>query len=285
MIIEYSDDKAIVPRSTSVIARRLPPSRPGRGNAQNYMASTLSAPGPSGTGPNAGRKGNMTQRFDVRNDAPTKASVSTDSFTHLAAREEKSANSARNTQNQTPTPQPIIEATASTDADEASKIAAMFANTDEQWKTTQEKMSTSVFNFLFPIVVYFACQQRMYSDSLCPLFRSDHSATYYGFRGPRTGAPGGSKPPQHAAPDKPVPAGYVCYRCGQPGWSLFLPSIPQGCTCLTFSSVQAIGYRTVRRTAILITATSLASRERQASRRASCRPSKVPLQMARIKQV
>ncbi|KAK9894655.1 DWNN-domain-containing protein [Cystobasidium minutum MCA 4210] len=155
---EYSDDKAIVPRSTSVIARRLPPSRPGRGNAQNYMASTLSAPGPSGTGPNAGRKGNMTQRFDVRNDAPPKAS--------------------------TPTPQPIIEATASTDADEASKIAAMFANTDEQWKTTQEKMST---------------------------------ATYYGFRGPRTGAPGGSKPPQHAAPDKPVPAGYVCYRCGQPG--------------------------------------------------------------------
>lgn len=44
----------------------------------------------------------------------------------------------------TPTPQPVIEATASTGADEASKIAAMFANTDEQWKTTQEKMSTLV---------------------------------------------------------------------------------------------------------------------------------------------
>ena len=55
---------------------------------------------------------------------------------------------------QTPAPQPVIEATASTGADEASKIAAMFANTDEQWKTTQEKMSTLV---LYPYSIH-TCQ-------------------------------------------------------------------------------------------------------------------------------
>lgn len=74
---EYGDDKAIVPRSTTVIARRLPPSRPGKGNAQNYMASTFSAPSATGPGSmNAGRKGNMSQRFDFRNEPPAKASVS-----------------------------------------------------------------------------------------------------------------------------------------------------------------------------------------------------------------
>lgn len=47
-----------------------------------------------------------------------------------------------------------------------------------------------------------------------------YRATYYGFRKPGGGgAPGGARPPQHAAPDKPVPPGYVCYRCGQSGES------------------------------------------------------------------
>lgn len=42
------------------------------------MASTFSAPSASGpgSGMNAGRKGNMSQRFDFRNEPPAKAPVS-----------------------------------------------------------------------------------------------------------------------------------------------------------------------------------------------------------------
>ncbi|OUM67129.1 hypothetical protein PIROE2DRAFT_22055, partial [Piromyces sp. E2] len=40
---EYTDDLATIPRNTSIIVRRVPPERPGKGNAQKY----LSASGPS----------------------------------------------------------------------------------------------------------------------------------------------------------------------------------------------------------------------------------------------
>jgi hypothetical protein len=42
---EYKNDHIFIPRATSVIARRLPPSRPGRGNAQYYMAEHVGAAG------------------------------------------------------------------------------------------------------------------------------------------------------------------------------------------------------------------------------------------------
>ncbi|KAL7005028.1 Protein mpe1 [Cystobasidiomycetes sp. EMM_F5] len=159
---EYSDDKAIVPRNTSVVARRLPPSRPGRGNAQFYMVSTSAAPtastssAPSRGGFSAGRVGHMSKRFDGRED------------------EQKAV---------TPMPNfPITTAVGDGNADEAAKIAAMFASTNEQWQSTQDKM-TSVRSGPFN-------------------------------RPPR---PGGQQPATNAAPDRPVPPGYVCYRCGQPG--------------------------------------------------------------------
>lgn len=37
---EYDDDTVLIPRSTSVIARRLPPVRPGRGGAARYVSGT-----------------------------------------------------------------------------------------------------------------------------------------------------------------------------------------------------------------------------------------------------
>lgn len=36
--LEYDDDTSIIPRSTSVIARRLPASRPGKGGAARYVS-------------------------------------------------------------------------------------------------------------------------------------------------------------------------------------------------------------------------------------------------------
>lgn len=38
---EYDDDTTVIPRSTTVIARRLPPSKPGAGRAARYMSGKM----------------------------------------------------------------------------------------------------------------------------------------------------------------------------------------------------------------------------------------------------
>lgn len=74
----------MIPRSTSVLARRLPPSKAGRGNAQNYMAAVegsntgfgrndsrggYGANNGGGGGGGAGWKaGSMSKRFDGKED-------------------------------------------------------------------------------------------------------------------------------------------------------------------------------------------------------------------------
>ena len=40
-LIEYDDDTTIIPRSTSVIARRLPAARPGKGGAARYVSGKM----------------------------------------------------------------------------------------------------------------------------------------------------------------------------------------------------------------------------------------------------
>jgi Uncharacterized conserved protein, contains RING Zn-finger len=41
LCIEYDDDTTIIPRSTSVIARRLPAARPGKGGAARYVSGKM----------------------------------------------------------------------------------------------------------------------------------------------------------------------------------------------------------------------------------------------------
>lgn len=40
-LTEYDDDTTIIPRSTSIIARRLPPIKPGAGRAARYMSGKM----------------------------------------------------------------------------------------------------------------------------------------------------------------------------------------------------------------------------------------------------
>lgn len=242
---EYSDDKAIIPRSTSVIARRLPPSKPGRGNAQYYMVSSSSAApsagssssaaGLNGAGRGSGAaavRGHVSRRFDGKETSPVKSS---------------SSNS-----------QPVIATTASTGADEAARIAAMLATTSEQWKDTQEQMSTAT-----------------------PVF--------YGNRRPGMG---GARP-AHAslAPEKPVPPGYVCYRCGQPGACSSIGCVPGGWVLADLRNpisrvvLQVTGFRTALRTTSRSGRTSHASSGRPVSRRASCRLWKDLARTARTRRV
>lgn len=81
-LVEYYDDHAVIPRSTSVLARRLPPSKPGRGNGQIYMAAIEGNSGAPSTGSHGGGGGggggggqgwknggsSMSKRFDGKDD-------------------------------------------------------------------------------------------------------------------------------------------------------------------------------------------------------------------------
>lgn len=54
--IEYDDDTTIIPRSTTVIARRLPPHKQGAGRAARYVSGKM-----PGSAKNAHRRENATK--------------------------------------------------------------------------------------------------------------------------------------------------------------------------------------------------------------------------------
>ncbi|KWU45677.1 DWNN-domain-containing protein [Rhodotorula sp. JG-1b] len=121
---EYTKDHELIPRSTSVIARRLPPARPGRGNALKYMTGTDesgqglpsgrgAAPEPRGGVGSGFSKDMYTKRFDGREDPQPSGS------------------------NQS------VQIPAAAPNDEASAMAAMFAATNTQWQQTQEQMANA----------------------------------------------------------------------------------------------------------------------------------------------
>ncbi|KAJ7759258.1 DWNN domain-containing protein [Mycena metata] len=163
---EYTDDSEIIPRSSSVVVKRRPAARPGKGKASMYIAGAGAAVPTSEpvqrSGPGAPtsswHKGAMSKRFDVKEEPSSSA------------------------------PRPSAPKPATTEDDEASAMAAMFQAQTANWEEAQEKMSHA---------------QRIYNNS----------------RG--TGFPRGGKPytPHQPPPqvDRPLPASYVCYRCGQKG--------------------------------------------------------------------
>ena len=123
---EYKDDNFSIPRATHVTVRRLPASKPGRGTAQLYVNDTkaptaaaahqVPEPPPTTAAPSMPYRGPMSKRFDGR-DAP--------------ATSEPSA--------------PIQSAVIDHQQDEASKIAAMFQASTEQWEETQERMAHATY--------------------------------------------------------------------------------------------------------------------------------------------
>ncbi|KOS16422.1 dwnn-domain-containing protein [Malassezia pachydermatis] len=166
---EYKDDNYTIPRSSHVTVRRLPPSKPGRGTAQLYVADlqapaggtsvpeTPAAPTPA----HSMYRGPMSKRFDGKDGphpgTPTSSAAS-------------------------------VKPSAALDShqDEASRIAAMFQATTEQWEETQERMSHATYR----------------------------ERTGMPRRGPPPGR-GGAPPPPIDRP--PPPPGFICYRCGQKG--------------------------------------------------------------------
>ncbi|KAJ7696611.1 DWNN domain-containing protein [Mycena rosella] len=121
---EYTDDAEIIPRSSSVVVKRRPAARPGKGKASMYIAGAgIAVPtsepvqrGGPGAASSSWHKGAMSKRFDVK-DEPTSSSV----------------------------PKASMAAKPSTgDDDEASAVAAMFQAQTANWEEAQEKMSQLV---------------------------------------------------------------------------------------------------------------------------------------------
>lgn len=112
---EYRDDSHIIPRSSSVIARRVPASRPGKGKIPMYVAGagapTTNMASASSSSMSMTGRGAMSKRFDRKEDSVVKP------------------------QEQTPA--------ASSNTDEDAAMAAMFKASNENWQETQEKMAQS----------------------------------------------------------------------------------------------------------------------------------------------
>jgi protein MPE1 len=63
---EYTDDTALIPRATSIIVRRLPPSRPGKGNAAKYVTGSASTGGRNQRSENFGKKKDVTAKSNAQ---------------------------------------------------------------------------------------------------------------------------------------------------------------------------------------------------------------------------
>ncbi|KAI7871622.1 DWNN domain-containing protein [Spinellus fusiger] len=187
---EYKDDSFLVPRNTSVIVRRLPASRPGKGTAQRYVlgAGPVEVKG-GGIGmmkgnhgpPSENRFGNgRNMVLNAQQHKPQKMS---------APMSELGDQEARSVQ-------------APSDDSEEARIQAMFQQTTDQWGQMQERLAEQT---------YIPYNARAPSGTW-PRGRGGH-------QGGGGGSSGGGGVPRENEKDQPriPPPTYVCYRCGQKG--------------------------------------------------------------------
>jgi len=81
---EFKDDSIIIPRSSSVIVKRLPSSRPGKGKAAMYISGGSGPSIPTSepviragttTATSTWHKGAMSKRFDVKDESTSNTST------------------------------------------------------------------------------------------------------------------------------------------------------------------------------------------------------------------
>ncbi|KDN42476.1 hypothetical protein RSAG8_06793, partial [Rhizoctonia solani AG-8 WAC10335] len=146
---EYKDDNHQIARSTSVLAKRLPAARQGKGKAAQYVLGINPSDIPRPDSTNAG-----ANRPTPRLQEP-----------------------------------PQIVVPEGTSADEAAGIAAMFQASQEIWDETQEKMAQAT-----------------------PVYTNRG-----GFRGGKPFNQGTRGQDGARQDSRPVPPGYICYRCAKKG--------------------------------------------------------------------
>ncbi|KAK3064604.1 Protein mpe1, partial [Teratosphaeriaceae sp. CCFEE 6253] len=130
---KYDDDTTQIPRSTTVIARRLPASKQGAGRAARYVTGKMP----------------------------------------IMAKNQHRVESSHHTQSKS-TPVSSMVSNSGKEMTEEEKLNAMFAANNDAWKEDQGKMAGR------------------------PPIRSSYNK-------------------QQPVPDKPLPPGYTCHRCGEKG--------------------------------------------------------------------
>ncbi|ORY03290.1 DWNN-domain-containing protein [Basidiobolus meristosporus CBS 931.73] len=145
---EYTDDNFLIPRATSVLVRRLPASKPGKGTAQHYVngANPINTAHSQGGGMGRGRGRSMGGGLATSN------------------------------------PQPVPIETSGDDDSEEARIQAMFRQTSEHWQQQQEKMAEATpvmlmnrkYNSNMPVkvpppnYVCYRCGQKGHFINNCP---------------------------------------------------------------------------------------------------------------------
>ena len=160
---EFNDESFIVPRSTSLVAKRVPAARQGpRKHALQPTASASAGETPGSLSQPAYLRGRgaMSKRFDGR-DEPPKSQTPVSSL-HRRVRCSRPYTSRQPvTSIQTPS------SSQGATGDEAAAMAAMFRAQTDVWEETQEKMSQSVLDFSSVIQVLLN-NNKISLSSLCP---------------------------------------------------------------------------------------------------------------------
>lgn len=152
--VEYKDDVFIIPRNTSIIVRRLPASRPGKGTAQRYVLGALPADGKgmgtSGIGMMKGSGGGASGGHHHGPPAPGSAAerFSNSGRSNMVLNAPQYRNRPQQ-QQLSPTPSQMdsqssdtaTPSTAPADDSEEARIQAMFQQTTDQWGAMQEKLA------------------------------------------------------------------------------------------------------------------------------------------------
>ena len=112
---EYTDDNAMIPRATSIIVRRLPPSKPGKGNGAKYVSGAATSSNRPSRSENFGKK---TNEVTAKTSASVVPTVVFSSIPGVVTNGEQQ----------------------STD-DESAAIAMMMSAQSANWDSTQEKMA------------------------------------------------------------------------------------------------------------------------------------------------
>ncbi|SAM05561.1 hypothetical protein [Absidia glauca] len=233
---EYNDDMFLVPRNTSVIVRRLPPSRPGKGTAQRYVQGAapidnkgmgasgigiMKGPAQPGGVHTSGRR-NMVLNALPQQQQHHQSSQGIDhsgpggpSNTFQQSYQDDSMNNQQQQQQQQQQ-QPPQPGTMGTDDSEEARIQAMFQQTTDQWGAMQERLAEQQY---IPYVSRGGDARR--GRGGFPHNGSPRTPDQAGntANGGSNGIPGGSSDGKdfNQGPQRVPPATYVCYRCGQKG--------------------------------------------------------------------
>ncbi|KAI9245230.1 hypothetical protein BDA99DRAFT_528303 [Phascolomyces articulosus] len=228
---EYKDDVYVVPRNTSIIVRRLPASRPGKGTAQRYVLGALPADGKgmgsSGMGMLKGPPGPAAERFGSGGGPGGRNMVL--NAPQYRQRQHQKHHNQQQQQNEEMTPSDGLLSQGGggmggdgggggpvpSDDSEEARIQAMFQQTTDQWGAMQEKLAEQQYIPFQPRGGDWRRGRGGYHHAQ----RGGQGGSGGASSGGGTGgdATGDNNQQQQQQPQRVPPPTYVCYRCGQKG--------------------------------------------------------------------